>query len=87
MRADRWAKDWVEIIERKSLDVFAAAFTEDAVLDAPVFHDSIGAKWYQERLLRDCPRVRNHRVHAPDGARVKDLSGMARPSGASRRPA
>jgi SnoaL-like domain len=34
-------QDWVEIIGRKSLDAFAAAFTEDAVLDASVLHDSV----------------------------------------------
>lgn len=34
-------QDWVEIIGRKSLDAFAAAFTEDAVLEASVLPDPI----------------------------------------------
>jgi hypothetical protein len=34
-------QDWVEIIGRKSLDAFAAAFTEDVVLEASVLPDPI----------------------------------------------
>jgi ketosteroid isomerase-like protein len=34
-------QDWVEIIGRKSLDAFAGAFTEDAVLEASVLPDPI----------------------------------------------
>jgi ketosteroid isomerase-like protein len=34
-------QDWVEIIGRKSLDAFAAAFTVDAVLEASVLDDPV----------------------------------------------
>ena len=34
-------QSWVEIIGRKSLDAFAAAFTEDAVLEASVLRDPV----------------------------------------------
>src|SRR5580700_1672028 len=34
-------QNWVEIIGRKSLDAFAAAFTEDAVLEASVLRDPV----------------------------------------------
>jgi ketosteroid isomerase-like protein len=34
-------QNWVEIIGRKSFDVFAAAFTEDAVLEASVLRDPV----------------------------------------------
>jgi hypothetical protein len=34
-------QDWHQIIERKSLDDFAAAFTEDAVLDASVLNGPV----------------------------------------------
>ena len=34
-------QDWVEIIGRKSLDAFAAAFTVDAVLEASVLHGPV----------------------------------------------
>jgi ketosteroid isomerase-like protein len=34
-------QNWVEIIGRKSFDAFAAAFTEDAVLEASVLHDPV----------------------------------------------
>jgi hypothetical protein len=34
-------QDWVEIIGRKSFDAFAAAFTEDAVLEASVLRDPV----------------------------------------------
>ena len=39
-------QDWVEIIGRKSLDAFAAAFTEDAVLEAS--GPTQGSKTYLE---------------------------------------
>ena len=40
-------QDWVEIIGRKSLDTFAAALSEDAVLEASVLPDPIkGAEWH-----------------------------------------
>jgi hypothetical protein len=72
-------QNWGEIIGRKSFDAFAAAFTEDAVLEASVLRESgIGAKWGQERLLCDRRHVRDHRVHARDDARVQDLSRMGR---------
>ena len=34
-------QNWVEIIGRKSFDAFAAAFTEDAVLEASVLRDPV----------------------------------------------
>ena len=72
-------QDWVEIIGRKSLDAFAAAFTVDAVLEASVLHGPVkGAGCDQARLLRDRRHLRDHRVHTRDDARVKDLSRMGR---------
>jgi ketosteroid isomerase-like protein len=34
-------QDWVEIIGRKSLDAFATAFTEDAVLEPSILDDPV----------------------------------------------
>ena len=65
-------QNWGEIIGRKSFDAFAAAFTEDAVLEASVLRDPVtGPSGIRSVFSATAAHVRDDRVHARDDARSK----------------
>ena len=82
-------QNWVEIIGRKSLDAFAAAFTEDAVLEASVLRDPVkGPSGIRSVFSATAAMTRpsRSRTRRRKGQRLIS-NGKVRPSGGSRRPA
>jgi ketosteroid isomerase-like protein len=82
-------QNWVEIIGRKSFDAFAAAFTEDAVLEASVLRDPVkGPSGIRRVFSATAAMYETIALHTRRRKGQRLISnGKVRPSGGSRRPA
>jgi ketosteroid isomerase-like protein len=82
-------QSWVEIIARKSLDAFAAAFTEDAVLEASVLRDPVTGPSGIRSVFSATAAMYETIAFTHETTQGQRLisNGKVRPSGGSRRPA